>query len=324
MDRRSFVRTAATGLFFIGSRVHAGALPRVAIVFNGAAAATISDYPWYKAFVRGLRERGLEDGRDIEIVSRSADGQLDRLPKLMQELIDTRVAIIVAIGPAFGAAWRATRTIPIVAVGTDDLIEVGAVASLARPGGNVTGLTAEVGLLETSAKRLQLLHEAAPKASRVAVLGYALRKLPEGSAESAARTFELTLVWADTRTPEDLKAAFGTIEKAHANALYIEAQPINYRHAGDIASLAARLRLPSIFEFREGPEHGGLMSYASDYAELFRRAATFVDKVLKGAKPADLPIEQPTKFDLVINMQTARALDITIPQSLRTRAELIE
>jgi putative tryptophan/tyrosine transport system substrate-binding protein len=324
MNRRSFLCNAAAGLLILGTRANGASLPRVAIVFMNAPATDIAGYWLDKAFVSGLRERGLEEGRNIVIVRRSAAGQYDRLPQLMQELVEAPVDCIVSIGSGVSAAWRATRTIPIVAVGTDGLVGLGLIASLGRPGGNVTGLTAEVGWTETSTKRLQLLHEAAPRALRVAILGYALRTEPHQaglSLESAALALGQTIVWADARTPQGLKTALATIEKERVNALYVESAPANYRHLSEIVDLAAKLKLPSVFEFREGPEAGGLMSYGSNLADLFRRAGTYVDKILRGTKPGELPLEQPTKFELVINLKAANALGITIPQSLLLRAD---
>jgi putative ABC transport system substrate-binding protein len=323
MDRRSFLRATASGLLVVGWRANAAALPRVAFVWNNGTASEIADSRIDKAFVRGLRERGLEEGRNIVVVRVSAEGRYDRFPQLMEELVATSVDVIVAIGPGVGAAQRATRTIPIVAVGTDGLVESGAVASLARPGGNVTGLTGETGGIELETKRLQLLHEAAPRASRVAFLGYGHDASQVASLESAGRALGQTIVWAYFRTSQDLKTAFATIEKAQADALYVQGVPVSYLHLRDIVDVAARLKLPAMYEMREGPEQGGLMSYGSDLADLFSRAASFVDRILKGAKPGDLPVEQPTRFELVLNRGTAKTLGINIPQTLLQRADAL-
>jgi putative ABC transport system substrate-binding protein len=326
MDRRSFVRAAAASVLVAGQLARADKLPRVAIVF---ISAPVSGNRLLSAFEDGLRERGLDEGRNIVIERRSAEGQYDRLPALMQELVAASVDVIVTIGPGVGAARRATRTIPIVSVWTDGLVESGAVASLARPGGNVTGLTGEVGGVVMVAKRLQYLHEMAPNASRVAFLGYSSEELEASQRsplESAASTLGQTIVWVHARTPQDLAKALAKLESnnSHVNALYVEGSPPNYARVRDIASLGATLKLPSIYEFREGPESGGLMSYGSDPAESFRRAASYVDRILKGAKPFDLPIEQPRTFELVINPKTAKFIGLTIPQSLRLQAKLIE
>jgi putative ABC transport system substrate-binding protein len=323
MDRRSFFRTAAAVLLVVGRRANAAALPRVAFVHNNAPISEVADDRNYKAFARGLREREFEEGRNIIVVRLSAEGRYDRFPQVMEELVATSVDVIVAIGPGVGAAKRATRTIPIVAVGTDGLVESGAVASLGRPGGNVTGLTGESGGVELATKRLQLLHEAAPRASRVAFLGYGLpADASQGSLlESAGRALGQTIVSAHCRTPQDLKTAFATIEKERADALYVEGVPVSYLHLRDIVDLAGRLKLPAMYEMREGPEQGGLMSYGSDLADLYRRAASFVDRILKGAKPGDLPVEQPTRFELILNRGAAKTLGIIIPPTLLQRTD---
>ena len=321
MDRRSFLRATASGLLVVGWRANAAALPRVAFVHNNAPISEVADDRDYKAFARGLRERGFEEGRNIIVVHLSAEGRYDRFPQMMEEMVATSVDVIVAIGPGVGAAMRATRTIPIVAVGTDGLVESGAVASLGRPGGNVTGLTGETGGIELETKRLQLLHEAAPRASRVAFLGYGHDASQVASLESAGRALGQTIVWAHFRTPQDLKPAFATIEKERADALYVQGVPVTYLHLRDIVDLAARLKLPAMYEMREGPEQGGLMSYGSDLGDLFSRAASFVDRILKGAKPGDLPVEQPTKFELILNRGAAKTLGIIIPPTLLQRAD---
>ena len=322
MDRRSFLRATASGLLVVGWRANAAALPRVAFVHNNTPISEVTDDRDYKAFARGLRERGFEEGRNIIVVHLSAEGRYDRFPQMMEEMVATSVDVIVAIGPGVGAAMRATRTIPIVAVGTDGLVESGAVASLGRPGGNVTGLTGETGGIELYTKRLQLLHEAAPRASRVAFLGHGpADALQVASLESAGRALGQTIVWAYLRSSQDLKTAFATIEKARIDALYVEGMPASYLHLRDIVDLAARLKLPAMYEMREGPEQGGLMSYGSDLADLFGRAASFVDRILKGAKPGDLPVEQPTRFELVLNRGTAKTLGIIIPPTLLQRTD---
>jgi putative ABC transport system substrate-binding protein len=324
MHRRSFLRATASGLLVVGWRANAATLPRVALVLPVGPVSTMADNRYAKAFSRGLRERGLEEDRNIILVRRSAEGRFDRLPQLMDELVAAAVEVIVTIGPGVGAARRATRTIPIVAVGTDGLVESGTAASLARPGGNVTGLTGETGGIELYTKRLQLLHEAAPRASRVAFLGDGpVDASQRASLESAGRALGQTIVWARFRTSQDLETAFATVEKARTDALYVEGVAASYLHLRDIVGLAARLKLPAMYEMREGPEQGGFMSYGSDLPDLFRRAASFVDRILKGARPGDLPVEQPTKFELVLNRGTAKALGIEIPRTLLQRADAV-
>jgi putative tryptophan/tyrosine transport system substrate-binding protein len=327
MDRRAFIGTAAVAALMLSSRANAQRaekLPRVALVFNNIPAAELSDHRIARAFVDGLRDLGLVEGRNIVIERRSAEGRYERFPSLMQELLALHVDVIVAIGRSVGAARRATDTIPIVAVGTDDLDADGSAASLARPGRNVTGLSGEVDLGVAHGKRLQLLTEAAPKASRVAFLSQRSRpsdRFWHPATEAAARALGLKLLWVGADTPEELEAAFAAIAKDRVDALVLDGTPVNYGHMRSISEFAAKLRLSAIYTFREGPEAGGLMSYGSNLADLFRRAATFVDRILKGAKPGDLPIEQPTKFELVINLKTAKALGLTIPQTLLHRAD---
>ena len=234
--------------------------------------------------------------------------------------VDSVGKSIVASGRSAGAATRATDTIPIVGVGIDETDA----ASLARPDRNLTGLTFEVGVSELNGKRLQLLREVAPKASRVAFLGYSSRpsdRFWRPATEAAARALGLTLVWVDADTNEQFDAALAAIARDPPDALFVDGTAVNYGNSRPITEFAAKLRLPAIYQIREAPEMGGLMSYGSNYADLFRRAATFVDKILRGAKPADLPIEQPTKFELVINLKAAKALGLTIPQSVSLRAD---
>ncbi len=329
IDRRTFIGTATVGALMVSFRVTAQRsekLPRVALVFNNIPVAGMAASPLDRAFVDGLRDLGLVEGRNIVIERRSAEGRYKGLPSIMQELLALPVDVIVTIGPSVGAARRATATIPIVAVGADGLVEVGAAASLARPGKNLTGLSSDVGLA-VDAKRLQLLKEAAPKTSRVAFLGQSRSPsddLWHPAIEAAAHALGLTLFWLGADAPEEFEAAFAAIVKDRADALVVQGTPVNYVHTRSIAEFAARVQLPAIYQFREGPEAGGLMSYGSNLADLFRRAATLVDKILKGVKSRDLPIEQPTKFELVINLKTAKALGLTIPQSLRLQAELME
>jgi putative ABC transport system substrate-binding protein len=261
---------------------------------------------------------------------RSAEGRYEQMPRLMQEVLASPVAVIVSTGVGVFTARRLTETIPIVAVHTDGLVELGGAASLARPGGNLTGSTGEVGLTEFSIKRLELLKEAAPKVSRVAFLtdlrgdNGRITNYPSwrGSIEAPARVLGQTIVWVGATMPEGLEVAFDVIPKERANGLLVDGV-VPFPRLRSIAEFAARQRLPAIYADRDGPELGGLMSYGLDVTELWKGAARFVDKILKGAKPGDLPIEQPTKFDLVINEKTAKALGLTIPQSLRLRAEVI-
>jgi len=274
-------------------------------------------------FRQGLRELGYVEGRDIAIEYRWAEGRLDRLPDLANELVRLKVDVIVASATPGGlAAKQATATIPIVIVGFGSPVEVGLVGSLARPGGNVTG----VSLLNTelSAKGLQLLKEALPKVSRVAVLWNSLNPqnaLTLKETQVAAAALGVTLQPLAVRGPEDLQSALAATTRERAGALIVVPDPMLFSNRTSIIRFAATNRLPAMYWAREYVEDGGLMSYGANLYEHFRRAATYVDKILKGAKPADLPVEQPTKFELIVNLKTAKALRLTIPQSVLIRAD---
>ena len=236
MDRRAFIGTAAVGALLLSARANAQRaekLPRVAHVFNNVPAAEMADYRIARAFVDGLRDLGLVEGRNIVIERRSAEGRYERFPSLMQELLALPVDVIVASGPAVGAARRATDTIPIVSVAIDDLDADGGAASLARPGRNVTGLSSDVDVGAANGKRLQLLTEAAPKASRVAFLSYRSRpsdRFWHPATEAAAHALGLKLLWVGADTPEELEAAFAAIAKDRANALSVDGTAVNYVH----------------------------------------------------------------------------------------------
>jgi putative ABC transport system substrate-binding protein len=275
------------------------------------------------AFRQGLRELGYVEGRNIVIETRSAEGKSERLPGLAAELVRLTVDVIVAASPpATEAAKQATSTIPIVFALSGDPVAAGLVASLARPGGNVTGLaTISQDLV---GKQLELLKEVAPKISRVAVLqnpsnsGHAL-SLP--SAEGAARTLGVQLQIQKAGNPAEIEAAFAAMTRQHAGGVLVLRDALFREQRTQIAALAAKRRLPAVYGLREQAEAGGLMAYGASAPYNFRRAATYVDKILKGAKPADLPVEQPTKLELVINLKTAKALGLTIPPSLLGRAD---
>jgi ABC-type uncharacterized transport system substrate-binding protein len=279
-----------------------------------------------EAFRQGLRDLGYIEGRNVVIEIRSAEGKLERLPALAAELVALRVDVILAAGtPHALAAKQATRTIPIVfAAGTDPVMD-GLVTSLARPGGNVTGLSS-LGS-ELVAKRLELLKQAVPGVSRVAVLWHpgALGERTEKDmlkeAEVAARALGVRLQFVEARGPADFDRAFSDMTRARVDALTLLTSTMFLSERRRLVALAAKHRLPAVYPWRDVVDAGGLMSYGPDLADLFRRAATYVDKILKGAKPGDLPVEQPTKFELVINLKTAKALGLTIPQSLLQRAD---
>ncbi len=249
---------------------------------------------------------------------------MELYPELVAELVRSRVDVImVGNGPQALAAKQATTTIPIVFATALDPVAQGLVASLARPGGNITGLTLSAGT-EIVGKSLQLLHEAVPKASRVAVLwnpATAGHRLSLKEAENAARSLGLHLQILEARGPDAFESAFAAMTRERTGALFVLADPMFVFNRAQLVELAAKHRLPAIYGLREQAEAGGLMAYGPLLADLYRRAGTYVAKILKGAKPADLPIEQPTKFELVINLKTAKALGLTIPPSLLGRAD---
>ena len=279
------------------------------------------------AFRQGLRDLGYVEGRNIVIEYRWAEGKYDRLPNLAADLVSLKVDVIVAGGTSAGpAAQQATKTIPIVLAVSSDPVGTGLVAGLARPGGNITGLSIQQ--VELSAKSLELLKEAVPKVSRAAVLWNPDPASPAGApqmreTEAAARTLGVKLQSLEVRSPDDLEGAFQAAARGRAGALLALGDPMLFIHRTRIVGLAAKNRLPAMYFAREFVGAGGLMSYGTNLADIYRRAATYVDKILKGAKPADLPVEQPMRFELVINMKTAKALGITFPPSILIRADQV-
>jgi len=281
--------------------------------------------PFLGAFRQGLRELGWVEGQNIVIDYRYAEGRFDRLPDLAAELVQLKVDIIVAVATqGVAAAKNATETIPIVMIsGSADPVGLGFIASLARPGGNVTGLSFSVGP-EISGKQLELLKEIVPKVRRVAILSNPATPIqPRFLREVtlAAQSLAVQLQLLEGRGPNEFDGAFAAMAKERVGALLVVADSLFIFHRTRLADLAARSRLPAAYGVREHVEAGGLMSYGPSLRDLFRRGATYVDKILKGAKPADLPVEQPTQFELVINLKTAKALGLTIPQSLLQRAD---
>jgi ABC-type uncharacterized transport system substrate-binding protein len=276
-----------------------------------------------ESFRQGLRELGYVDGKTIAIEFRFAEHRPERLPALAADLVRLKVDVIVTGGPpAPEAAKQATSTIPIVFAVTGDPVAEGLVARLARPGGNITGLATIAA--DLVAKQLELLKEVAPRISRVAVL-----QNPSNSghppqlrqAEGAAQVLGVQLHMVQAGSPAEIEAAFGAMRSHRVGGVLVLRDPLFYAQRTKIAALAAKSRLPAVYGNREEAEAGGLMTYGASIQVTFRRAATYVDKILKGAKPGDLPVEQPTKFELVINLKTARALGLTIPSSLLGRAD---
>ncbi len=281
-----------------------------------------------EAFLQGLRDLGYLEGRNVVIEIRDAEGKLERLPALAAELVALKVDVILAGGTAQAlAAMEATRTIPIVFTAAVDPVADGLVTSLARPGGNVTGVSSLVS--ELVGKWLELLKQAVPGISRVAVLwhpgtlGERTEKDMLKGAEAAARALGLRLQFFEARGPADFERAFSDMTRARAGALTVWTSPMFNTERRRLVDLAAKHRLPAVYPWTEVVDAGGLMAYGANMADVFRRAATYVDRILKGAKPGDLPVEQPTKFELVINLKTAKALGLRIPPSLLGRADQV-
>jgi len=276
-----------------------------------------------EVFLDAMRGLGYVEGRNLIVERRYADNHLERLPALAAELASLKVDVILATGTVAPlAARKSTTTIPIVIWSTGDPVGSGIASSLARPGGNATGLT--IDSPELASKRLQLLKEMVPGLARVAVIWnaanpYAAVVLKE--TQQAARLLGIAVESIEVRSPLDFDGAFGALVKARPNGLVVVEDPLTFSERGRIVNFAATNRLPAMYGMKEFVSAGGLIAYGPDYPDLLRRAAAFVDKILKGAKPGDLPIEQPTKFGLVINLNTATALNLTVPQSLLLRTD---
>ena len=330
MRRREFIGAiallgGAAAFPFAARAQQAGKVPRIGWL---GGPTRESAEPFTRAFQRGLKDLGWVEGQNIVIEWRFAGGTAERLPDLAAELVRLRVDLIVVPStPTALAAKNATGTIPLVTVGGGDPVGLGLVASLAQPGGNFTGLTSNVGP-EIAGKQLELLKETVPKVSQTAVLwnpatpgnALALRE-----AEIAARTLGLELQLVEARSLDDFDGAFAAMTAKRAGALLVLGDVMFVTHRIRLADLAAKSRLPAMYVHREYVEAGGLMSYGPMITELFRRAATYVDKILKGAKPADLPVEQPAKFELVVNLKAAKALGLEIsPAMLAIADEVIE
>lgn len=297
-------------------------IPKLGYLTNDSVSV---DLPRRNAFRQGLRDLGYIEGQNIVIEYRVGEGHSEKLPELMAELLRLKVDVVFAFTtPGVRVAKNATKEIPIV-VAAHTPVELGVVASLARPGGNITGLSLSVGP-EIYGKTMELLKETVPKLSRVAALlnpVNAANALFLKETESAASALGVTLLSFDAKGPDDIDGAFTAIKKERAGALTVLADPMLLGQRTRIAHLAVKSGLPSIYGIPEHAQAGGLMAYAANRLHIFRRAAIYVDKILKGAKPSDLPVEQPTKFDLVINLRTARALGLTIPTSLLLRADQV-
>ena len=323
MDRRRFALTALVGALTAPLSVEAqqARVPRVAVLWPITPPANFDE-----AFKQGLREHGYVEGRNVILERRYGEGQPERMSEIAAELVRMKVDVIVAVTDApILAVKQRTRSIPIVMVSASDPVGTGFVASLTRPGGNITGLSRMSP--ELSAKRVALLREAVPRISRVAVMWNpevrgALLDFKE--LEGPARSLRLQIQSIEVSRADDVAAAFAAIIEARAEALIvITPNPVAFANRGQLASLALKNRLPSMYGGRDYVDAGGLMAYGPNTPDLNRRAAAYVDRILKGAKPADLPVEQPTKFELIINLKTAKALGLTIPPSLLARADQV-
>ena len=320
-----FLGTLAGGLLAVplaAEAQQAAKVPRIGYL----AVQPAANPHLHEAFRQGLRDLGYVEGRNVVTEYREAEGKPERLPALAAELVALKVDVLVA-QPTVGAlaAKQATRTLPIVFIAVADPVTSGLVTSLARPGGNVTGLSTFGP--DLVGKCLEQLKRAVPGVSRVAVLwhpGAVLERTAKDmlkEAEVAARALGVRLQYIEARGPDDFYRAFSEITRARASALTVFGSSMFFSERRRLVGLAAKNRLPAVYTWREGADAGGLMAYGPNIPDLFRRAATYVDKILKGAKPGDLPVEQPTKFELVINLKTAKALGLTIPRSVLGRAD---
>ena len=324
-NRRKLVVALCIGPLAWTCAVHAQApakVRRIGLLSQNSPADTVL---WYQAFRLGLLDRGWIEGKNISIEYRYAEGRSDRLPELATELVRLKVDVIVATASTDAlAAQKASRTIPIVMAAGGDPAALGLVESPGRPGGNITGLSQMIS--ELAGKRLEMLKEMVPKLSRVAVLWNPQSQSSQlywKELQLAARQLGVELHSLEVSDANELDKAFEDITQAktRAGALVIVPSPVITTNLKQITELAAKSRLPSIYQVSEFADAGGLMSYGPNRADMYRRAATYVDRILKGTKPADLPVEQPTKFELVVNMKTAKALGLSVPQTLLVRAD---
>ena len=323
MNRRAFVTGLGAVLAVpLAAEAQATKVPRIGVLHPGAP-ATSSHFA--AAFDQGLREHGYLQGQNIVVERRFAEAKAERMSDIAAELVRLKVDVIVtSTDPGIAAVRQQTQTIPIVMANSTDPVATGFVASLARPGGNVTGLSSISP--ELSVKRLELLKEAVPGLSRVGIVwNQDVRGgiLEYKETESAARSLRLQLQSVEVTRADDFNRAFSALTTGRAEAVTVASFSVGFRNRSEIASLAQKNRLPSVFGLREYADAGGLMAYGPSFTGGWRRSATYVDKILKGAKAGELPVEQPTKFELVINLKAAKALGLTIPQSLLLRADQV-
>jgi len=325
MDRRRFVSACAGSLVITPSIVKAqpaGKVYRVGFLLGATEESVVS---LFRALKEGLQELGYIEGRNLVLDRRYGDGKMERLPDLAGELVRAKVEVIVTgTNIHVAAARRATSTIPIVMVFADDPVRAGFVSSLARPGGNVTGLSADASS-ELWGKYLSMLKELVPKLSRVGVLGQMSSNVGFAELAAASRKLDVALDVGDLRTAEDLDGAFDAMNRKHVGAVLVIVGPLTYLLRQRISELALKFHLPAITNVNQFTQVGLLMSYGPNLPDLYRRAASYVDKILRGATAADLPVEQPSKFELTINLKTAKSLGVVIPNSLLlTAAEVIQ
>ena len=326
MRRRDFIAALSSAAAVWPLAAHAQQSAKLPTIGFLGTSTPLAMSQWIAAFVQRLRELGWIEGRTVAFEYRWAEGRSERMAEIAAEFVRLKVDIIVTYAtPPVVAAKQATAVIPIVSAVMGDAVGTGLVASLARPGGNVTGLS--ILTPDLAGKRLELLREVAPGVRRLAFLANISNPItaPEmGQVRAAAGTLGLDVIALEIRRPEDIVPAFETL-KGRAQALYVAGDPLVLSHRVRINTLSLVAQLPAIYNSREYVEAGGLMSYGVNWPDLFRRTAEYVDKILRGAKPADLPVEQPNKFDLVINLTTAKALGLTIPEAFLLRAdEVIE
>jgi putative tryptophan/tyrosine transport system substrate-binding protein len=326
MQRRDFITLLGSAAVWwpLGARAQqTGNVYRIGFLTAGASGAR--NTPGLPAFVGGLRQLGWIEGKNLLFEDRYAENRLDRLPGLAAELVRLNVDVIVAAGTlAPLAAKHVTLTIPIIMTSAGDPLGSGLVASLARPGGNVTGMSLMAP--DLGAKRLELLKEVIPELARVAVIWNAANPYPAlvfKETENAARRLKIEVQSLEVRVPEDIESALEAAVQNKANALITVEDPLTQNDRKQIADFAVKNRLPTMSGLSEYVDDGGLLSYGADLADLYRRAAGYVDKIAKGAKPSDLPVEQPTKFELVINLKTAKALGLTIPPGVIAIADAV-
>ena len=325
MRRREFITLvggATVGWPLSARSQQSGRLPTIGFLGGATASAWTN---WSAAFVQRLRELGWSEDRTVSIEYRWAEGRHERAAEIAAEFVRLKVDVIITSGGVLSAVKQATSTIPIVIAVANDPVGAGFVSSLARPGGNITGLSLQT--TDLAAKRLELLREIAPGIRRLGVLANISNAaaVPEiDEVQAAARILGLEVVTSEMRQAEDITSAF-TAFRSGAEALYVCTDPLLLAQRARINTLALAARLPTIYGPREHVEAGGLMSYGANFPDLFRRSADLVDKILRGAKPSDLPVEQPIKFDLIINLTTAKTLGLTVPPTLLARAdEVIE